>query len=500
MSNPTEATVLSTEAATRIIGCKPTVPLTASDMARSLTVAFYPSSDDHGEKMEEFLAKLKTILIRAGVNVISYEDALTSGSNGHVRKGIVLIAPGDGEPGNLAIDHVANLKENTIVGVYCGKRSSVGESRLQSRLDALVGALVWHMVHVIIYVDDETWTICNMNGAIDTFSLEQMEDRVSYSLIPKLAAPVVPPRKTDYTIMKDPFEPKIPKFQMSVQDMLEGSVVWGRSGLLLSQTRLDELIYRNAKYRRIAAAYLSYRTGMSYGFLSHQLPLAVAPAIDLDDAQNMLHSMDWEQKDFMEIDGHIVIAARILNKRFLLRIPEVTVLCTRSGCDKGKLDPSKDLVTLTLSKGRIHLGLAEGLPEGSDCQPSFDTLIILAHAVGNAIVASILARINPYSKFTLALRHQGLSMAHWHGFIDSTVLPEGYYLHGDQNPPVSCSTPQAAIYALLGKLRALQTSIAEGNEFIGDAHVEPSHGTNICGRSLKDLASLLTGVVGASID
>ncbi len=488
-----ETAVLSTEAIARIIGCKSPVALTPHDMARSLRVAFYPSFNSN-EKLERFLATLRAIFIRAGVNVVSYDDALREGNNRHVGKGIVLIAPGDGEPGNLAIDHVASLTENTVVGVYCGERPGIGENRLQRRIDTLVGALVWHMVHVIIYIDDESWTICNMNGAIDTFSLEQLEDRALYSLIPKLAAPVIPPQRGDFTIQKDVFEPTVPKYQVSVHDILTGSVLWGESGLLASQTRLDELTYRNYKYKRIAGAYLSSRTGMSYGFLSRQLPLAVTPAIDLDDAHKMLRRMDWEQKDFIEIDDYMLVAAKLRGKRFVLRIPEVTVLCTRSGCDKTRLDPAKDLMTLTLSKGRVLLGLARGLPEGSDCQPSFDTLIILAHAVGNAILASILAKIKPDSKFTLALKHQGLAITHWHGFIDSTVLPEGYYLHGNNNPPVSCSTPQAAIYALMGKLDALQKSIAEGNEFMGDAHVEPSHGTNMCGRSIKDLARLITGL------
>jgi hypothetical protein len=233
---------------------------------------------------------------------------------------------------------------------------------------------------------------------------------------------------------------------------------------------------------------------MSYGFLCRQFPLAVTPAVELDHAHQMLRRIDWEQKDFIEVDDQMLVAAKLADKRFILRIPDVTVLCTRSGCDKAKLDPSKDLVTLTLSKGRVILGLANGLPDGSDCQPSFDTLIILAHAVGNAILASILATINPNSKFFLALTHQGLAIVHWHGFVDATTLPEGYYMHGNSNPPVSCSTPQAAIFGLQGKLAALRKSIADGKEYMGEAHIEPSHGTNMCGRSIKDLVRLATGV------
>ena len=488
-----EAPVLSTEAITRMIGCKPTVPLTPQEMACSLRVAFYPAVNT-SETLEKFLDALRLILIRAGVNVIGYDEALNEGKNGCIGKGIVLIAPGEGEPGNLAIDHVASLTENTVVGVYCGAMPGMGQNRFQKRVDALVSALVWHMVQVIIYVDDESWTICTMNGGIDTYALEKLEARALDSLVPKLAAPVVPPQATDYAIRKDAFDPSTPDYQASVRDLVAGSVIWGESGLLASQTRLDELTYRNLKYRRIAAAYLSFRTGMSYGFLSRQLPLTVTPAVELDYAHQMLRRIDWEQKDFIEIDDQMLVAAKLGHKRFVLRIPEVTVLCTRSGCDKARLDLSKDLVTLTLSKGRVILGLAKGLPDGSDCQPSFDTLIILAHAVGNAILASILATIKQGSKFCLALTHHGLAITHWHGFIEATTLPEGYYMYGNSNPPVSCSTPQAAIFGLMGKLAALQQNIADGKEYMGDAHIEPSHGTNMCGGSITDLVRLATGI------
>lgn len=487
-----DSTILSTEAISAIIGLKSKVPTTPGEMARSLKVAFYPSPDID-EKLKTFLVLIETILRGAGVTVISYNDALREGHHGHVGRGIVLIAAGEGESGNLAIDHVSSLTENTVIGIFYRRMPGFGQTRFQQRVDSIVHALVWHMVHIIIYVDDETWTVCTMNGAIDTFSLSQLEDRVVKALIPKIAAPVRPPQKRDYTTEFDAFDPFALEYQASVCEMLVGANLWGESGLLASQTKLDDLSYRNNKYRRIAAAYLSYRTGMSYGFLARQLPLAVTPAIRVEEAHKLLQYIAWEEKDFIELDDQIVIAPKICNVRYLVRVPPVTVLCTRSGCEKTKINPHKDLVILRLSKGRVSLGLAKHLPEGSDCQPSFDTLIILAHAVGNSIIANLLARIIRNSKFGLALRHQGLAMVHWHGMIDQSCLPPGYYLHGNDNPPVSCSTPQAAIYALVGKLASFETSILENVEYAGDAHVEPSHGTNFCGSSMKELSRIVGG-------
>jgi hypothetical protein len=256
---------------------------------------------------------------------------------------------------------------------------------------------------------------------------------------------------------------------------------------------LSELAFRNNKYRRIASAFLNWRTGMSYGFLAHQLPTATLPAIDLDDASAGLALMDWTKKDFYDVDNHMCVAVKLRDKRFLVNIPEVSVLCTRSGCKKTHPDPARDLLKLTLREGKTIVGTPNDLAPESDCQPSFDTISILANAVGNVIVASILAKIYPESNFSAALNYTGMALAHWHGYLLSSELPPGYYFHGQNNPPVCCSTPQAAIFALSGKLSALQQSIVDGIEYLGDFHEEPSHGTNATGRSLMDLVQLVVG-------
>jgi len=485
-----DSPILSTGATCHILGIKPHVPLTPEEMARSLRVAFYPETCGT-QKLQTFLRKLRFALKESGVSVISYEEALAQGSNGRIGKGIVLIAVGEGQPGNLAIDHVASLSNNTVLGVLDGTLPGLGENQLQKRLDALVGALVWHMAHVIIYVDDTSWTICNMNGAIDTYSTESLKDRILYSLIPKLAAPVVPPRKSEFELHEDAFDTSAPNNGRYLGDMLAGADSWGKTGLLTSQTRLDELAFRSNRYRRIAAAYLSWRTGMSYGFLARQLPVLIEPAFEFCDAPSLFRRLDWADNDFQEIDNHTYVALRLKDKRFIVKIPVVSVLCTRSGCDKNRLDCAKDIVQLTLVKGKVIFGTSKGSADRDDCQPSFDTTTILAHALGNAIVASILRKLKPSSKFSYTLSRKGLALAHWHGFLHPTELPMGYYFHGQSNPPVSCSTPQSAVYSLSGKLTALEQSLEDGVEYLGDVHEEPSHGTNMTGKSLVKLAGLV---------
>jgi hypothetical protein len=481
--------VLSSKALQRIVGIKRDIPMTPLDMARTLRIAFFPCSTS-SEKLRRYLKQLKEALIDAGAEVLRYEQALAEGTHDRIGKGIVLIAPGEGEPGNLAIDHVSSLTNNTVVGVLDGTLPELGKGLLQRRVDALVSALVWHMAHAVIYVDELSWTMCTMNGGIDTFGLESMRDRVLDSLVPKLAAPVVPPQKDDFEFCENAFDPSEPKYNLGIHDLMSGAEIWGRTGLIASQTKLETLTFRNQKYRRIASAFLNQRTGMSYGFLAHQLQMRVFPAIALDEAASLLRRLDWEEKDFIEVDGNLVVVPKLGERRFVVPVPEVTVLCTRSGCDKIRPDPSKDLVTLTLTNGKVRLGAPKGLLAGSDCQPSFDTSTIVSHAVGNAIIASILCRLRQNSNFVRSLKHRGLAIAHWHGYPARNLFAKGYHIHGRGNPPVSCSTSQAAIFSLSGKLAAFASSIEAGEDYLGDVHVEPSHGTNLNGPTLADLAAL----------
>jgi hypothetical protein len=130
----------------------------------------------------------------------------------------------------------------------------------------------------------------------------------------------------------------------------------------------------------------------------------------------------------------------------------------------------------------------QGVNHGIDCKPSYDTLTILSHALGNALIADLQESLTPGAPFAAQFRTGGMALAHWHGALDESGLPEGYVLHGDLNPPVSCSTFQAAIYALRGKLSAFARTTREGKKFTGDVHVERHHGVNVTGPSLTTLA------------
>jgi hypothetical protein len=150
-----------------------------------------------------------------------------------------------------------------------------------------------------------------------------------------------------------------------------------------------------------------------------------------------------------------------------------------------------------LTAGRVVIATPRGLDPRVDCKPSYDTLTILAHAIGNKLVAAVMRALKPGAQFSSMLTNAGAALAHWHGYVASGSVPTGYAVHGTENPPVSCSTYQAALFALTGKLGAVSECLALGKAFEGDVHVEPHHGVNVTGPSLTDLARwAITVVVG----
>jgi hypothetical protein len=153
-----------------------------------------------------------------------------------------------------------------------------------------------------------------------------------------------------------------------------------------------------------------------------------------------------------------------------------------------------------LSNGKMYLQTHDGMSIDNDYKTSFDTQVILAHSVGNAIIASIINhKSNIDSEFLNRYLRNGISISHWHGYIHPESVPEGWYVHGVTNPHVACSSPQSAIYAIQGKLESFLESLKTNTEYKGDIHIEPHHGTNVCFTSITDLAKYLVDNPKASI-
>jgi hypothetical protein len=465
------------ETARRIMGFERRVPLSPSEMARELRVTFYPIREA-SERVRTFTLWLRQALIDCGVEVVSYESACDPGRADRLQEGLVVIAAGESPIGDLPIDHVPNLRKTTIVGIVDGPCPADERTTDQSKLNSIVRTLGWYVVQTVIYVEDRLWTVCTMNGAIIPCSVDAgLAGDVLSILVPKLAAPVVPPHAADFDVRAGALDLADPRYAPYIEDFVQSGLLWDRTNLFLFHTSLDALEFRSPFYKRIVAAYLDHRSGMSYGFLARQIAVDVKPALPLS-----------HEGEIRPVASPSCCSLTLAGGTYTVDLPDVWVLTTRSGCDKTHLDPRRDILLIGLSKGRIIFETPKDLDPGIDCRPSYDTLTILAHAAGNVIVASVLATLRPDAEFPRQLGSQGCAIAHWHGSVQPHLLPPGYVMFGESNPPVSCSTHQAALFALMGKITALNDSMERGADFRGDLHVEPHHGVNMTGPSLTDLA------------
>jgi hypothetical protein len=469
---------LSAEAVESLLGLEQNVPLEIDHMARQLCVTFSPNPNlsDH---LKQFATRLQKVLLLLDAQVLTFDDALDTQTQ-KVKTGTVIFAPGETRTEELAINLVSNLYNNPVIGIYEGPCPAHHMQTTQEKLDAIVGVLAWHMIHIAIFVDTNSWTICTMNGGITTYSHDQdFQTAVKTSLVPKLTAQVVPPNKShNIRWQSGRFDPKKPQYQEYLNEFSDSGKIWAENELMLSHTCVESLEYRNAFYKRIVKTYLDHRSGMSYGFFAHQLPVIVKPAFSLPEAQTRYPGVNWHEKDVVFAGDKCFVKLSFNEKKFVLEVPEVWVLSTRSGCNKTNLEPETDIVRMGLCNGEIILEPPIGHDDSLACNPSYDTLTILSHALGNALLAGLFMALQINHRFTEQLQTRGCSLTHWHHYLERSTLPDGHFLHGAQNPSVACSTPQSAIYALLGKFNAFEMACSAGKEFLGDVQVEPDHGTN----------------------
>jgi hypothetical protein len=482
----TRTFVLSEESVNAILGIAVPVPVVPDALARSLTITFFPVHEA-SDRVRAFSERLRGALLACGTSLIPYDTALIDPEAGKLREGIVVIAPGELETGNLPVDHVTNLRRATVVGIVDGPCPAQSVKDSQDKLNSIVKMLAWNIVQVVVYVDDASWTVCTMNGALIRCSYETFDRDVFHVLVPKIAAPVVPPHASDFDVREGGVDLREARYRPYIQDFQESGKLWADTGLMLFHTSLESLEFRNRYYKRLAAAYLDHRSGMSYGFLARQLPVPPAQVLNASDAEKRFGA-GLAAGETILLENELWVKAHLPGGNLWVQVPDVWVLTTRSGCDKSNIDPHRDIVMLGLSRGTIVFATPRGVSPGIDCKPSYDTLTILSHAAANAVVAALQRTATPSARFASTLASSGMALAHWHGYLYGAKIPEAYVVHGDDNPPVSCSTFQAAIFALRGKVDAYVRVAAAARDFAGDVHNEPHHGVNLTGPTLLWLA------------
>jgi hypothetical protein len=453
--------------ASRILGLKEDIPLSLADMRSNLKVTFY-QLNPVSPFLNSFFNKLRLGFENLGVQVLDFNDSLDETNK--VKPNITVFVAGlSDDAEDLMVSHVSSLYKNPIVALYEGESPVNPDDTNQDKLNAIISVLAYDVVHLAIFVNDLNWTICTMNGAIiPTPHNDDLGKTIESCLIPKLTAQVIPPNiLTSIDFRYNSFNPQEVAYSSIIEDIKRASQLLKEDGLIMSHTKVSSLTFKNKFHERVIRAYLDQRSGMSYGFMTWQLPVNSKPAL----VENSAEYQKQSDTNFTTIS--------FFDKSYLVEIPDVWVIATRSGSDKSKLDMANDIVKMGLSNGKIIIDLPVGIAKDADVKPSYDTLAILAHAVSNSIVSSILKAEfgdNPFSK---ALDNNGLALFHWHGYLEKDEIPLNHFEHGRENPSVSCSTRQSAVYSLIGKLEALENSIIAKTDFLGDIHVEPHHGTNI---------------------
>lgn len=528
--------MLSQDAIQKILGIEEVVPLSAEEMADKMNITFFPY--DHSSissNVLRFVKKLNETLVELDVNVVPYKESLTKlplyksliksffivihnvvvflkkliryhkdtpyidwavipniiTKRQRVKPGISIIAVGESNTGNLPMDNTLSFRESSVITIVDMPSNINDTSEFHEHFNTAMQLFAYHMSNIVIAVNHDKWLVYNFNASHPVYDFDDndFKKNILHALVPKIVAPIRPHRFKDFTLLSEYFDIHDTKHNYIVNEFVQGGKLFEETKLYPVGKKIDDLPFRNNFYRWIGKLHLDHRNGMSYGFLAWQMPTELSEVLLMKDAKKKFGDIFTNDKDYFNIGEETYVVIKVGLESYCLKVPAVWVLSQRSGSDKTHIRPNLDLIKMGLVNGKMFLQTPNGLKLDEDYKPSFDTKVILSHAVGNAIVASLLQFFESSTTFSAKLSSKGLALAHWHGYIDPSAIPNGWHAYGIDNPHVACSSPQSAIYALVGKIAVFASCRAQNKEYRGDIHIEPHHGTNITFTSIVDLAS-----------
>ncbi len=483
---------LSKEAITQLLGCENDIPLTSQAMIKKLKVTVFPPATQK-KNLVEFQHKLIRCLKAVGVNILPLNDVMVSRQGKKmIQKGVAVISCGDYLPGEMPIDQISSSFDNPIVAVIDASAAMHRENTDRDNVEIGLSLFSWYMCNIAVSLNSDGWRMYSFNGFSPYYRYaDNFKNIIINSLIPKIAMRITPLRLNNLILIKG-VKDFIDDFQTRpyTKDLIKSSRMMSHIKLFYATKNLDDFKYKNRFYQKVANVHMDERSGMSYGFIARQLPTKLPPLIPI---RLFKWKEKFKRKDYAFIDDKYFVLLDVNKNRYVLEVPPVWVVMSRSGANKRRLCAHKDIVKIGLVNGNIVMEIPPSTTFSSMYKPSFDTHLILAHCLANVIYGSVIKNFGPKQKFfAKMIEASGTGIIHWHGQLLPELIPPGWSVYGEDNIPTLCSSPQSAIFAFKGKAAAVKKSLSGKVEYMGDVHIEPQHGVNIVGGTLKRLAHYLT--------
>jgi len=352
----------------------------------------------------------------------------------------------------------------------------------QKKIAIGVNTLVKTFSEIAIGVSDSKISILNMNLSDSLFPRDKFDRFVFKSLIPKIYVPIAPLPLSRFEIGK--YNPERSIYATKLQQL---SQELAKTGLFPSGFKLGEIIKRQS-HRDIVDSIVNGRTGVSYGFVAY----AEAPQYVGD---REITESEWEKLSPVEgfssnevrqnDTGRRYLKTKIKEQYVYKQIPDIWLVCSRSGANKTDLNLERDILRMGL-KNNLYLQIPEGIdPSKVDIKPSYDTYVMVAIALSAALYAP-------------ELIENGAPMIHFHGYPSRDWFGENEYWAGVEHPSVPCGTYESGVFNFL----SIYNLATRNNTPIALASlIEPDHGTNIITSDLEYLlARLAAGIERGQIE
>ncbi len=342
-----------------------------------------------------------------------------------------------------------------------------------------VNTLISQFSEMVIGVSSTQISILNMNLSDSLFARDNLDRFVAKSLIPKIYVPIAPLPLSRFETGH--YSPQQSNY---AQNLVKLSQSLAQTKLFPSGFKLAEVVRRQS-HRDIVSALVNGRSGVSYGFVAYaEPPQYVGPTeISADDWQSLLPVEGYAFEEVRQTaQGRRYLKTQVTGQTLYKQIPDIWLVCSRSGANKTDLDISKDILRLGMC-GKLQLQVATGIDlsksgldkSGVDIKPSYDTYVMLAIALAAAL-------------YTPELVKEGAPIIHFHGYPNRNWFESQEDYAGTHNPAVPCGTYESGVFNFLS---IHQLASSEQRPFTLVGLVEPDHGINLLAGDLDHFLSRL---------